>query len=271
MERKSQLGLAERQSADDEIRDVSDAEVAELVRSMDKRGVAVLENYVGPEALAGMERLVRAAVQTNAGQYAGFDGVEALNRSVFASSFIMDLAKRERFRDLLERVHHHATGATARASSVYQVMRCLSGETGEAHNYYFHYDSYVVTALLPIIIPTSGRQGHLVMIPNLRKIRPFYIFNLLEKMVLERPFIQRLLRMALERGWMRFLRVEMTPGNLYLFWGYRSLHANEACDIENIRATSLFHLGDPHVTSKLRQRLGRAATSQSDETVTAGA
>jgi hypothetical protein len=32
----------------------------------------------------------------------------------------------------------------------------------------------------------------------------------------------------------------MIPGNLYFFWGYRTVHANEACDPDKIRATALW-------------------------------
>jgi hypothetical protein len=50
----------------------------------------------------------------------------------------------------------------------------------------------------------------------------------------------------------------MVPGNLYLFWGYRSVHANQACDPDKIRATALFHFGDPRTNSRLRRFTGRA-------------
>ena len=42
------------------------------------------------------------------------------------------------------------------------------------------------------------------------------------------------------------MRIKMVPGNLYLFWGYRSVHTNEPCDPASIRATALFHYANPH-------------------------
>jgi hypothetical protein len=47
----------------------------------------------------------------------------------------------------------------------------------------------------------------------------------------------------------------MKPGNLYLFWGYRSIHTNEPCDPDKIRATALFHYVDPHIGSRLKRAL----------------
>jgi hypothetical protein len=38
---------------------------------------------------------------------------------------------------------------------------------------------------------------------------------------------------------------------LYLFWGYQSLHANQPCQPESLRATAVFHLGNPHLRSRL--------------------
>ena len=61
--------------------------------------------------------------------------------------------------------------------SVFQVLRCLKGKSGLKHALRFHYDSYVVTALLPVIIPSQGSAGHLVMAPNWRPVRSSYLFK----------------------------------------------------------------------------------------------
>jgi len=47
-------------------------------------------------------------------------------------------------------------------------------------------------------------------------------------------------------------------GDLYFFWGMRSLHANQACAPSSVRCTVLLHFGDPHENSVfkgLSQRL----------------
>jgi hypothetical protein len=43
----------------------------------------------------------------------------------------------------------------------------------------------------------------------------------------------------------------MAPGDLFL--GYRTVHANEACDPDKISATALFHFGETHADSGLRR------------------
>jgi hypothetical protein len=81
---------------------------------------------------------------------------------------------------------------------LYQVLRCLKGKSGLKHALYFHYD--VVTALLPVIIPSQGGAGHLVMAPNWRPVRSSYLFNLLDKIILDNPATLFLLRHAFRSG-----------------------------------------------------------------------
>ena len=39
---------------------------------------------------------------------------------------------------------------------------------------------------------------------------------------------------------------QLKVGNIYLFWGYRTLHGNLPCGVDALRTTLLLHLGDPH-------------------------
>ena len=58
------------------------------------------------------------------------------------------------FVNLLHLVYEQGSGHAAPKQSLYQVLRCLNGKSGLKHAFCFHYDSYVVTALLPVIIPS---------------------------------------------------------------------------------------------------------------------
>ena len=113
------------------------------------------------------------------------------------------------------------------------------------------------TALIPILIPAEGQPGDLILLPNTRPFRKTYLRNLFDKMMLDNPFTQKLLRKRWERGSKEIVKIKMVPGNLYFFWGYRSIHTNEAIDPHNIRATALLHFGNHHESSKLRTMIGR--------------
>lgn len=105
------------------------------------------------------------------------------------------------------------------------------------------------------------------MIPNIRTVRKSYARNVLDKILLENNFTQRLLRLAYGAKRLGFVQLQITPGNLYLFWGYRSLHANEACDPDQIRATALYHFGDPHTESTFRHFLRKIRTKSTQKNI----
>jgi hypothetical protein len=84
------------------------------------------------------------------------------------------------------------------------------------------------------------------MLPNTRKVRRTYLFNALDKVVLDNRLTQAVLRKTATSRKLPLTRVKMTPGNIYFFWGYRSVHTNEPCDPDKVRATALFHYANPH-------------------------
>lgn len=232
--------------------ELSDDAVSRLVGDINRMGVAIVPGYLSAEDLQQAQQFVSAAVERAGGEYVVFNGKAAVAGTVFAA-----LADSSAFNSLVRRLWEGASGRPAPRQRLHQVLRCLAGETGRKQAYIFHYDSYVLSLLLPILIPEQGRRGHLVIAPNVRTIRRCYWLNLLDKLLVDNKLTQAALRRLLAWGGAGFQRVAMVPGSLYLFWGYRSLHANEACDADNIRSTALYHFGDPHAASTLRRRLGR--------------
>jgi hypothetical protein len=236
-----------------EIPEISRERIVDLVSNMNEVGFGVLPNYLQQTDLQNLREFVEDAVGAAGGEYVVFTGEKAV-----AGTLLDKLSVSPPFVKLLRQVYEVGTSRPAPNQSLYQVLRCLKGESGLKHALRFHYDSYVVTALLPVIIPSEGSPGHLVMAPNRRPIRSSYLFNLLDKIILDNPATQFLLRHAFRSRLLKLKQIRMMPGNLYLFWGYRSVHANEACDPDKIRATALFHFGDPHADSDLRRFTGRA-------------
>ena len=152
------------------------------------------------------------------------------------------------------------TGSKAPDQPYYQILRCLTGDVGRStrHSLKFHFDSYVVTLILPIEIPAGLGNGEFIMLPNVRDIRRSYARNLLDKLWLDHPARQAILRRQWKQHPDSFVRIALIPGNLYLLWGYRSIHTNAPCDKDKVRATALFHYGNPHRDSKLRKFLARS-------------
>jgi hypothetical protein len=154
-------------------------------------------------------------------------------------------------------------------------LRCVQGGSGRRESNCFHFDASLVTALLPIEIPQQGKpneRGDLLLFANRRRVRPSVLLNVLEKALVQNAFTRKLISLGIRLHLLRPQRLRLVPGNLYLFWGYRSLHANEPCNPAYRRATAIFHYGDPHAGSLLtslilavNQHRARRASQISDQ------
>jgi hypothetical protein len=244
------LDLAEHTSL--ELAEVDDRALDALVREMDVKGYGFLPNYISGPQLESMRGFVSDAVARAGNQYVGFTGADSLAGSTFG-----ELGKSPAFVQLIRRVYERGVHSAAPDAGLYQVLRCLAGQTGKAHSLIFHYDSYVVTALIPVHIPQDGQSGDLIMLPNKRRIRKSYAANLVDKILLDNKLTQGTLRLMMKLGILPVERIKMVPGNIYFFWGYRSIHANEACDPTKVRATALFHFANPHAGSNLGSTVRR--------------
>ena len=231
---------------------IPDQAIDHLVVDMDRQGYGCLSDYIPPMCLTAMRSFVSSAIGRSNGEYVGFTGATAV-----AGSSLDTIAVSPEFQRLVKGIYQRGTGREAPPAEFYQVLRCLSGRSAEKHSLQFHYDSYVVTALVPVEIPTSGRTGDLVMLPNTRGIRRSYLANLLDKALLDNAVSQFLLKTLMKLELLPLVRIKPVPGNIYFFWGYRSIHTNEACDPDKVRATALFHFANPHAGDRLQAKLRR--------------
>ncbi len=230
--------------------EISDSEADSLVSAIDREGYGVVQAYLRDDEIAELRSFVNQAVQAAGGVYVSFTGHESV-----AGTALERMANSPAFRRLCSKVYERTTGQPAPDQPYYQILRCLTGPSGQKHSLRFHYDSYVLTVLLPIHVPRGQNSGDLIVLPNVRKVRQLYARNLLDKILLDNPFSQFLLRRMTKASSPRLVRIKMNPGDLYLFWGYRSVHTNEPCDPDKIRATALFHYIDPHSDSALKKLL----------------
>ena len=221
-----------------------------LAQQISINGYAVIDDFVAPEQLKAAQDFVAKAVADNGGEYIGFTGTAKLG-----GTFLADLPEDRDFVALCRGLYESAVGQPAPDVGFYQILRCLSGSTAQKHSMRFHFDSYVLTALIPVTVPDHGSPGRLIIHPNTRSIRRTYIANLLDKALVDNPLSQALIQAVYRRGGGRMVRLSLKPGSLYFFWGYRSLHTNEPCDADAIRSTALLHYADPHAQSSLKRRL----------------
>ena len=224
-----------------DIRELPTQQVPQLVHDIETKGFACIPNYVSLADLERMQRFVSGTIAETEKKYMHFNGPGAVR-----GSGLEELARSRPFVTLMHDLYRCVTKNTPPEEEFHQVLRCLAGKSGQKNSLIFHYDSYIVTALMPILIPKDGLSGDLLMYPNARTVRNVYLFNAVDKVLLDNPVTQWVLRACIDRKRIGPLRIKMIPGNIYLFWGYRSIHANEPCDAYKIRATALFHYANPH-------------------------
>jgi hypothetical protein len=214
-----------------------------LRAAMDLNGVGVLHQCLSREFLEKVVEFVTGELAKTRGEYFSYVGSDKV-----AGSPLEELGRSPAFRSVLTGIYEQAMGHPGPQGDFLQVLRVLSGVTGLPESHKFHFDAYVVTALVPIIIPTGPEEvrGDLVMYPNMRSVRSSVLANLCEKVLLQNSVIASLLATPFVQRRLGAKIIPMQPGNIYVFWGYRSLHANRPCPTDSVRATALFHFANPH-------------------------
>jgi hypothetical protein len=243
-------------SAEAPLQAVSRADVEELSSAMNGNGVGVLRQVISDSLLEQARSYVKQQLEKHNGRYFSLGGLEWIAESPLDAVF-----HSEGFRAVLKGLYEKAMGSSPPSDRITPLIRVLSGTLGLRHSNLFHYDSYVVTALVPILIPTRPDElpGHLVMFPNLRNVRSHAVVNIIEKALVESGAGRRLWSSRWVQRVLGARVVSLEPGNIYFFWGMRSLHANQPCLPESVRSTALFHFGDPHEKSIFKQFSQRRA------------
>jgi len=129
---------------------ISAEQVSSLVHQMNTIGYGSIPGYIQAADLRRMESFVDSAIEKSNHEYVHFNGPASV-----AGSGLEELSKSATFHDLMQELYRVGTGLTPPKQDFYQVLRCLSGQGGQKHSLIFHYDSYIVTAVIPI------RNSHL--------------------------------------------------------------------------------------------------------------
>jgi hypothetical protein len=227
--------------------EISDESIARLTREMNEVGYSSLIGYLSEEQLGSAQEYVSSEMKKNKDQYFMHTGLDRISGTVLHS-----LATSPQLKSAFERMLKKIGRDQDSMENPYIGVRCIKGQTGLNKSYQFHFDAYIITMLAPVVIPTEGEKtGDLLMYPNLRNIRSSSVVNLAEKFLYQSRFSITILREMIKRRILKPKILKLVPGNIYFFWGYRSLHANEPCATDALRATAIFHFGQPHKNSSI--------------------
>lgn len=219
----------------------SDAEIVKFVAEIDEKGVVELENIVKPWVVED----AKAYLLTEQDRM----GVKSFSMrwNKMQPNVLTKLQKDAGLKMFFSRILSTAGVDAQNDEYIHHVVRCTNGSTNRADAYAYHFDQYNLTALMPIETPmdTAADCGDLVIYPNFRKFRRSVIINLCYKIILQNSISSRLMRSKIAVTLLRARTVKVKPGNLYLFYGYRTYHGNLPIDKKFRRMTALFHYNDP--------------------------
>jgi hypothetical protein len=212
-------------------------------RQLDTRGIAVLEEFFTATGLEKMRKVVRDSHE----HCLGGSARRHLTGGELDGTIFFDFAKSE-FVQTLSNMVLRQFGYQVDRDDVYPVLNLLLGQKSTNAIRQYHFDATFLTLALPVIMPDtdSSRRGSFRIWPNVRR----FSTNRLEE-----KLYWRLMRIPWLRDRFSAVTVDFKPGNLYLFYGFRSWHGIDDLDERFMRANCLINVGGPFFY--LRKHRGR--------------
>jgi len=218
---------------------------AEAYRQLETGGLLELHNIFSDEFIAACRAQVDDELQKRGARY-----FTIANVTEQPDSHLAEIRKSQPLMDFLTSLCD-MTGLPRAEEPLLQGnnLRVIAGGDSFSQAFNFHFDSSVLTMLLPIYIPSGEdvKSGHLLAKPNFRPFGQNVVSNLLGKVIFQNKLTRWVLMRQFFAGkWAKNI-ARLKPTSAYLFWGARTLHANLPCASDHKRATALFFFGRPNV------------------------
>jgi hypothetical protein len=219
-----------------------DFDATEIAAGLDSQGFVCLRDAVAPEWIDRARAHVEMLAAERTGRYFALNWPGRDEGSPWH-----EMTSDPEMKRLLAELAKLGCPRAKVDDEIYNVLRVVTGASGDSKSLCYHYDNTVITALAPVLIPEGPERkaGELLVYANRRPYRSSVVTNMAEKALVQSDWYRKRFTQALPDG--RFDKIKLLePGNLYLFWGYRSYHANFPVEHDLLRATFLMHQGDPH-------------------------
>lgn len=228
---------------------LSEDSISRLCAAVANHGYCRLDNAVSPAQVTQALDRARAAVQSNGGEYLSLTGLAAIAPQ---DGYLLSGIHDGPLLAMAAALYALWLGKPAIEGAIHQVLRCVKGVTGQSHARYVHFDSYVVTILIPLTASPAAGGGDLILLCKRRTIPRSYLVNVLMKFFLDLAPAQALLWRGVASGRLAATRLKLIPGAAYVFSGCRTLHTNDRSVPGELRATLLYHYGNPHHRARSR-------------------
>ena len=120
------------------------------------------------------------------------------------------------------------------------------------HSTELHFDAFYLTIIIPIKRSkdnSPNSSGRLTIFPNIRNFSTNSIKNYLIKIIIQNKIVRFLFGTKIFKKIFNFKTISININQILLFYGYRSLHGNEALKNNNVKVNAIFHIYNPHKNS----------------------
>ena len=220
--------------------------ILDCINKLEKEGFYCFENLIDKSQLDSLVQLVKEKLSENNNKYF-FLADQKLNNTIINDKEFISI-----FEKIFENISLNLNLKNPNKQEIYKVLRVITGNKNEKESYRYHFDAHLFTVLVPIIIPEreKSHNGDLIIFPNIRKVINSLYLNIIQKIIFQNRFTKFLLK----NNYIfknKSVLLKLKPGNVYIFYGYRTLHGNQSIDYRDVRATLLLHFYDIFNDSKL--------------------
>jgi hypothetical protein len=208
---------------------------------LDRAGLVRLRDVVPSEWLTAARADVDAFLATHG---SGEHSLQGPDPTRWECPTIAELAVDERVEAFLHSLAFPQEVPPAYAGYRLRLLRILDGSAVDSPPFDWHYDANALTMLVPIVIPDDG-SGHVALFPDYRPHRRWATLSAAERLLVHNKLYGRRLRRRYE-GDPAAHTVQLTPGDVYLFRGYRALHATLPWPSNTLRVTLVLQYGHPY-------------------------
>ena len=206
--------------------------ILDCINKLEKEGFYCFENLIDKSQLDSLVQLVKEKLSENNNKYF-FLADQKLNNTIINDKEFISI-----FEKIFENISLN--------------LNLKNPNKQEKVSYRYHFDAHLFTVLVPIIIPEreKSHNGDLIIFPNIRKVINSLYLNIIQKIIFQNRFTKFLLK----NNYIfknKSVLLKLKPGNVYIFYGYRTLHGNQSIDYRDVRATLLLHFYDIFNDSKL--------------------
>ncbi len=218
-----------------------------IKQNIEKNGFHCFEDFINKKELETLRAEIYKKLEENNFQYF-FLTSEYLNNSLLNNSKFSSKIKNL----LIEILKEYGFDAR-NGEDLYKVLRVVTGRKSKKVSLDFHFDAHLLTLLIPIIIPNreDSDNGDLLIIKNLRKLHNKIFLNIAQKIFFQSRFFRYILSKKMFAKIFQKEKLKLVPGNIYIFNGFRTLHANLNINPADVRATCLVHFYDIFKDSSL--------------------